>query len=68
MDSDKQLPGFLANRSVTDRRNGNTCTSPYGTGPGKVLIERRSGIDRRVMLHQPNVVTEKTDNNDIHSD
>jgi hypothetical protein len=68
MDSDKHLPGFLANRSVADRRNGNACTPPYSTGTGKILIERRSGNDRRGMLHQQHVATEKAGNADMQLD
>lgn len=60
MNSEQKLPGFLATRSVGDRRNGNACVPPYETGTGMVLIERRSGNDRRDTQAQSHAVAEKT--------
>jgi hypothetical protein len=59
MDSDQKLPGFLANRSVSDRRTCKIATPPYATGTGVVLIERRSGNDRRATASQSQVTTDK---------
>jgi hypothetical protein len=54
MNPEQKLPGFLATRSIGDRRNGTPCAPPYSTGTGVVLIERRSGNDRRATPRQPN--------------
>jgi hypothetical protein len=61
MNSDQKLPGFLANRSVADRRTGKLAAPPYATGTGVVLIERRSGIDRRAAADQARAVAEQSD-------
>jgi hypothetical protein len=69
MDSEQKLPGFLATRSIGDRRNQKLCAPPYATGTDFVLIERRSGNDRRATSDQPQAVAEMSGNIDqkIHT-
>jgi hypothetical protein len=62
MNSEQKLPGFLATRSIGDRRNQKLCAPPYSTGTGFVLIERRSGNDRRAASDQPQTVAEMPGN------
>ncbi len=64
MNTEQKLPGFLANRSIGDRRNRNLDAPPYLTGEGMVLIERRSGSDRRGMPSQSQVFMEKSEEKD----
>ncbi len=61
MNSEQKLPGFLATRSVGDRRNQNLSAPPYATGTGTVMIERRSGADRRNVHLHSQAMTEKSD-------
>ncbi|HEY8100648.1 MAG TPA: hypothetical protein VIF82_07825 [Burkholderiaceae bacterium] len=71
MDLEQKLPGFLATRSIGDRRNEKSCVPPYSTGIGLVLIERRSGNDRRAASHppqQPLNDAEKSDNIEMPTD